>query len=86
MLGFFAASLFEEKYVQFENTKDVKKCIFRVVGGLLVFLITNMVLKAGFGLIHIEEISKLLRVIRYGILVFITMGVYPLVFRIKRIF
>ncbi len=86
MLGFFAASLFEEKYVQFKNTKDVKKCIFRVAGGLLVFLITNMVLKAGFGLIHIEEISKLLRVIRYGILVFITMGVYPLVFRIKRIF
>lgn len=86
MLGFFASSLFEEKYVQFENTKDIKKSVIRVAGGLVVFLIANTVLKAVFGLINIEEMDSLLRVIRYGLLVFLTMGVYPLVFRLKKIF
>lgn len=86
MLGFFAANLFEEKYVQFENTKDVKKSILRVAGGLVVFLVANVVLKVIFGLIDIVEMANLLRVIRYGLLVFLTMGVYPLVFRVKRIF
>lgn len=86
MIGFFAAALFEEKYVQFENTKDWKKSIIRVVGGLAVFLIANVVLKALFGFINVEEIANLLRVIRYGVLVFITMGIYPVLFKIKNIF
>ena len=86
MLGFFGASIFEEKYVKFENTKDIKKSILRVVGGLVVFLIGNMLLKAVFGWIHIEETAYLLRIFRYGLLVFFTMGVYPLAFRLKRIF
>lgn len=86
MLGFFTASLFEEKYVQFENTKDIKKSIIRVVGGLAVFLVANLLLKSVFGLINIEEITYLLRVIRYGLLVFLTMGVYPLIFKMKKVF
>lgn len=86
MLGFFAANLFEEKYVCFENTKEMKKSILRVVAGLIVFLVANVILKAIFGLINIEGIAYFLRVIRYGILVFITMGVYPLAFRYKKIF
>lgn len=86
MIGFFVASLFEEKYVQFENTKDIKKTIFRVAGGLIVFLIGNVVLKAVFGLICIEELDYLFRVIRYSVLVFITMGIYPMVFKIKKVF
>lgn len=86
MLGFFAASLFEEKYVQFENTKDVKKSIIRVVGGLAVFLGANVILKTIFGLISVEELANVLRVIRYGILVFFTMGMYPMIFRFKKIF
>ena len=80
MLGFFAASLFEEKYVQFENTKDLKKTILRVVCGLVVFLVMNVVLKALFGIIEIEGLKLFLRVIRYAILVFVTMGLYPMVF------
>ena len=80
MLGFFAASLFEEKYVQFENTKDLKKTILRVVCGLVVFLVMNVVLKALFGIIEIEGVKLFLRVIRYAILVFVTMGLYPMVF------
>lgn len=86
MLGFFASSLFEEKYVQFENTKDVKKSIIRVVGGLAVFLGANVILKTIFGLISVEELANVLRVIRYGILVFFTMGMYPMIFRFKKIF
>ena len=80
MLGFFIASLFEEKYVQFENTKDLKKTIIRVICGLIVFLVMNIVLKALFGIIEIEGLKLFLRVIRYAILVFVTMGVYPMVF------
>ena len=86
MLGFFAASLFEEKYVNFDNTKDIKKSIIRVVGGLVVFLLANVVLKTVFNAIAIESLVYLLRVIRYGLLVFVTMGVYPMMFRYKKIF
>ena len=86
MLGFFAASLFEEKYVNFDNTKDVKKSILRVVGGLVVFLIGNVILKTVFGMIHIEALANLLRILRYGLLVFFTMGVYPFAFRLKKVF
>ena len=84
MMGFFGASLFEEKYVKFENTRDVKKAILRVAGGLVVFLLGNVILKAVFGLIHAEELGYLLRVLRYAVLVFVTMGVYPYVFRCKK--
>lgn len=83
MLGFFAANLFEEKYVNFENTKDRKKSVLRVTGGLTVFLVANLILKTAFGMIVIEEIENLLRVIRYGILVFLTMGAYPMSFKMK---
>ena len=86
MLGFFAASLFEEKYVNFDNTKDIKKSIIRVVGGLVVFLLANVVLKTVFNAIAIESLVYLLRVIRYGLLVFVTMGVYPMIFKYKKIF
>jgi len=84
MLGFFGANLFEEKYVKFENTRDWKKAVVRVVGGLAVFLITNVVLKMIVGVINIEEMANLLRVVRYGLLVFLTMGVYPMTFRKKK--
>ena len=86
MLGFFAASLFEEKYVNFDNTKDIKKSVIRVVGGLVVFLLANVVLKTVFSVIAIESLVYLLRVIRYGLLVFVTMGVYPMIFKYKKIF
>lgn len=86
MLGFFAANLFEEKYVKFENTKNVGKSVVRVAAGLIVFLLSNLVLKAVFGVFEAEEISNMLRVIRYGLLVFLTMGVYPLIFRFRKIF
>ena len=80
MLGFFASSLFEEKYVKFENTKDSKKIICRVACGLVVFLVMNVLLKALFGIIEMEEMKLFLRVARYAILVFVTMGLYPLLF------
>ena len=80
MLGFFAASLFEEKYVNFENTKDLRKIILRVIFGLVVFLVMNVLLKMVFGIIAIEGLELFLRVVRYAILVFVTMGVYPLFF------
>ena len=84
MLGFFLANLFEEKYVKFENTRDWKKAVVRVIGGLAVFLIANVVLKMIVGVINIEEMAYLLRVVRYGLLVFLTMGVYPMTFRKKK--
>ena len=80
MLGFFAASLFEEKYIHFENTREWKKIICRVFCGLMVFLIMNVLLKALFGIIEVEALKFFLRVVRYAILVFVTMGIYPLSF------
>ncbi|MBR5597364.1 MAG: phosphatase PAP2 family protein [Lachnospiraceae bacterium] len=86
MMGFFAANLYEEKYVKFETTTLFLKSVIRVVCGLAVFLIANAILKAALGVIAIEELENMIRVLRYGILVFITMGVYPMAFRWKKVF
>lgn len=83
MVGIFAAILFEEKYVNFQATKNTINCILRIVCGLLVFVIVN----GGLKLLIPSSLAEagdftahMLRLVRYGITGFIDMGVYPLFF------
>ena len=78
-IGFFAAAVFEERVVKFENTRNPLRMALRVVGGLALFLGLNAALKAGFSLVGFE--NYVARVIRYALNVFVLMGCYPALFR-----
>ena len=84
LLGFALAMEFEQKYVNFENTRGVLRCILRVVGGVAVFFGLNTLLKMPFSqdfLNSAEMPSLLVRTLRNTLVVFAALGVYPMVFK-----
>ena len=84
MLGMFAGSMFEEKYVKFENTRSPIRCILRVAGGVVLYLGMNALLKLPFSSAWLEGgtmAANLVRAARYLIICFLGFGVYPMVFK-----
>ena len=87
MVGFFAGDLFEEKYVKFKNTKCWWKMILRVLGGGAIYFALNTLLKLPFSSSFLHAgtfLSYLVRAIRYAVILFVDVAIYPLCFdRIK---
>ena len=84
MGGFFLAMPFEEKFVRFENTTNILRGILRIAGGFAVYLGLNTLLKLPFSSEFLETATMaafMVRFARYFIVGFVTLGVYPLVFR-----
>ncbi len=81
--GFCGAMLFDDKAVKFENTKKPVMIVLRTLGGMALFFVLNIAAKALFGLIFTGEnfAAMLGRTLRYAIVVFVILGVYPAVFR-----
>ena len=85
MIGFFAAALFEERYVRFANTRCVPRMILRVLVGCGLFLGLNTLLKLPFDPAFLASAtagSFAVRTVRYAISSFCVMGLYPLCFRL----
>ncbi len=83
MVGFFAGDLFEEKYVKFKNTKCWWKMILRVLGGGAVYFALNALLKMPFSSSFLHAgtfLSYLVRAIRYAVILFVDVAIYPLCF------
>ena len=83
--GFFSAFIFEEKYVNFDNTKSVPGMIIRTVGGFVLFAVLDTVLKLPFSnefLTSETIVSLLIRTLRYAVTSFILMGIYPMCFKL----
>ena len=96
-LGFTLALLFEEKVVKFSNTKVLWRILLRVIVGGALFLGLNEMLKmsvGGFSKITVDGVKmywyeqaqyvwfeRIFRTLRYSIVVFLLMGVYPMLFR-----
>ena len=83
--GFFAGNLFEMRYVKFENTRKPLYMVLRLAIGTAIFLGLKKLLELPLP----EELltsSTLpafwLRAARYAVLLFILVGVYPLLFRV----
>lgn len=86
MIGFFAGILFENKYVNFENTKKPLAMILRVAGGIVLYLAVSTLLKMPFSAEFLETESAAcfaVRVARYAIVCFIEVGIYPMLFKTK---
>ena len=85
LIGFIVGESFEDKYVQFENTREPLKMILRVLGGLLVYLVLNTLLKLPFSKEFLEGGSyaaMLVRTVRYAIIAFVDFGIYPMLFKL----
>ncbi|MDD6195134.1 MAG: phosphatase PAP2 family protein [Lachnospiraceae bacterium] len=86
MVGVFFGTLFEERFVNFENTKKVSLMLLRTIFGAVVYLGCNALIKAAIGGIFVEDTMGyfLMRVIRYALVVFILLGIYPMAFRLEK--
>ena len=83
MGGFFLGVAFEEKYVKFGMTRKPLKIALRLLGGFALYFGLNAVLKLPFPkdfLAQTTMASFLIRTVRYLIVTFLVIGVYPLVF------
>lgn len=87
MSGFFFADMFDEKYVNFKQTHNPLRIIVRLLFGMIIFLI----MVEGVKIIIPSSIpdgsfvSFVIRAIRYGLGVFVSLGLYPKLFE-KNIF
>ncbi|MBQ0111097.1 MAG: phosphatase PAP2 family protein, partial [Oscillospiraceae bacterium] len=78
-VGFFAADLFERRFVKFKNTENVIRSIIRLVGGLAVFLAVITLIKLPFGALAegVGTFPYLIKIVRYACGTFTAMGLYP---------
>ena len=84
LVGFVLAEPFEERFVKFENTSNLLRCLLRTLGGALVYFGVNAVLKLPFPreLLDAGDLTAhLIRSARYAVVIFAAVGVYPLLFR-----
>ena len=82
LIGFLFAEPFEERFVKFENTPNILRCILRTALGGLLYFGLNAALKIPLGLIPAEGFAaNLVRMLRYGLVIFAVVGVYPILFK-----
>lgn len=84
LLGFLLAEPFEEKFVKFENTSNIFRCILRTIGGGILYFGLNELLKLPFPKELLEAgtiVSYLIRTLRYALVIFTVIGVYPMLFK-----
>jgi membrane-associated phospholipid phosphatase len=82
-IGFFVGNLVEEKYVQFENTKNILKIFLRLLFGAIIYFGLNSLLKKPFDADFLASATAgayAIRVVRYAIIMFIIVAVYPMTF------
>ncbi len=86
LIGFTGGRYLEEKAVRFENTDNLWLALLRtVVGGALYFALSAAI-KLVIGNIFPEGTQGylLMRTVRYALVIFILIGVYPACFRLEK--
>lgn len=84
MIGVFGADLFEAKFVKFEKPKNIFTGILRIIGALAIYYALNVLLKMPFSSEFRSSAtlaSYLVRVTRYGLMLFVPMAIYPMCFK-----
>ena len=85
LVGFIVAVEFEARFVKFENTRNVLRMILRVVLGVGVYFGLSNLSKLLFSKDFLDSAtmaSYAVRAVRYFVIIFFTIGVYPLIFRL----
>lgn len=89
MGGFFLSVEFDRRVVKFENTRKPLWCITRLLGGFIIYFALNTLLKMPFSKEFLDSgvfLANIVRFIRYTIVAFVTIGVYPLAFKVENVF
>lgn len=87
LIGFMGGTLWDDRFVHFENTRKPVWMIVRVIGGMAVYLALNTLLKLPFSkefLYSGSTAALLVRGARYAIVAFVDFGVYPMLFRLEK--
>ena len=74
---------YEEKYIQFKDTRNIWAMILRAAGSFAIYFALNKLLKMPFSkewLDSGELLANLVRTARYAIILFVVIAVYPRVF------
>ena len=85
LTGFILATEFEERFVKFETTHNVLRWILRLLIGVGLYFVVNTLLKMPFSSEFLDSGTTLayaVRAIRYFVITFVIIGVYPLLFRL----
>ncbi len=85
LIGFMLAEPFEEKYVNFENTRDPIRAVLRIAGGGALYFGLNTILKLPFPKAMLEAgdlTAQLIRCGRYAVIIFVVIAVYPMLFKV----
>ena len=85
LIGFILATEFEARFVKFETTRNVLRWVLRLGIGIGLYFVVNTLLKLPFGSDFLNSGTTLalaVRAIRYFIITFVILGVYPLLFRL----
>ncbi len=83
LIGLIAGVYFEEKFVQFRETRNIWAMILRVAGAFAIYFLLNTVLKLPFSNEFLSGGTMgalLVRMARYAVIIFVVVGVYPKVF------
>ena len=83
LIGLIAAIHFEEKFVNFQDTRNVWAMILRVIGAFALYFILNTLLKLPFGKEFLASgtlTAFLVRTARYAVIIFVIIGIYPKIF------
>ena len=83
LMALAAAIPFEDRYVGFKSTDSILSKILRLAGALAVYFALNTLLKLPFDKSFLESgsfLSLLVRTLRYAIVMFVILGIYPMVF------
>ena len=84
LLGFCLAEPFEERFVKFENTQNILRCILRTMGGGIIYFGLNELLKLPFPkdiLVAGNLLAQLIRTMRYAVVIFVDIAIYPILFK-----
>jgi len=85
LIGLMIALPFEGHFVKFEDTRNWKYMILRVLGAGILFFLIDKGLKMPFSREFLNSgtaMSFLVRTIRYIVVVFVIMALYPMCFRL----
>ena len=83
LVGLIAAIHFEEKFVNFKDTRNIWAMILRVAGAFAIYFLMSTLLKLPFSKDFLSSgtlAAFLVRTARYSLIIFTIIGIYPMLF------
>ena len=83
VIGLIFAIHFEAKFVNFKDTRNIWAMILRVAGAFALYFVLNTAMKMPFSAEFLASGTMgafLVRAARYAVLIFVIIGIYPMVF------